>query len=193
MTGNLSWYTARAAGMVSWALVTGSVVWGLVLSTRLTRRPPARWVLDLHRFLGGLSVVFTAVHLAALVMDDYVHFGVADLLVPFASGWEPGAVALGVVGVWLLVAVEATSLLLPRLPRRAWRAVHLTAYGLFWAATLHGLTAGTDARHPLFALAATAAAGLVVFLTLVRVLALRSHRRAGAAGPTATTAAAATG
>ena len=56
--------------------------------------------------LGGLAVMFTAIHLAALVADSYVHFGLADLTVPFASSWQPGAVALGVVAMWLLLAVE---------------------------------------------------------------------------------------
>lgn len=176
MSPQTAWYAARAAGIVAWALVAASVLWGLLLSTRvLGGRPTPKWLLDLHRFLGGLSVTFTVVHVAALVADDYVEFGAADVLVPFASGWRPGAVALGVVGLWLLVAVEITSLLMRRLPRRAWRAVHLTSYGLFWMATLHTLTAGTDARNPLLVLAVDVAAAGVVFLTLVRVLASRAR------------------
>lgn len=167
---HVAWYAARAAGLVAWLLLTASVVSGLWLATRLAPRPPARWVLDLHRFVGGLAVTFTAVHVAALVADDAVHFGVADVLVPLASRWRPAQVALGVVAVWLLLAVELTSLLMRRLPRRAWRAVHLSSYGLFWLATAHGVTAGTDAAKPAVALAAGAAVALVVFLTLVRVL-----------------------
>ena len=31
----LWWYTARAGGIVAWALLAASVVWGLLLSTRL--------------------------------------------------------------------------------------------------------------------------------------------------------------
>lgn len=176
MTG-VSWYAARSAGIVAWLLVTASVVWGLLLSTRLTAVRPARWMLDLHRFLGGLAVTFTVVHVVALVADTYVHFGVADVLVPFASRWRPGAVALGVVAVWLLAAVEVTSLLMRRLPRKAWRAVHAGSYGLFVLATLHGITAGTDLHGPLGSLAVNGSIALVLFLTMVRILSPKPGRR----------------
>ncbi|HET7487812.1 MAG TPA: ferric reductase-like transmembrane domain-containing protein [Acidimicrobiales bacterium] len=174
------WYAARAAGIVAWLLVTASVVWGLLLSTRLTTVRPARWMLDLHRFLGGLAVTFTAVHVAALVADTYVHFGAADVLLPFASRWRPGAVALGVVGMWLLAAVELTSLLMRRLPRRAWRAVHMSSYGLYALATLHGVTAGSDLRGPLGSVGVEASAAVVLFLSLVRVLSPKPARRPAA-------------
>jgi DMSO/TMAO reductase YedYZ heme-binding membrane subunit len=173
---NLAWYVARAGGIVAWLLVTAAVVWGLLLSIRLTRRPTPRWLLDLHRFLGGLAVTFTALHVCAVVADNFVHFGLSDVLLPFASRWRPGAVALGVVGLWLLAAIEVTSLLMSRLPRRLWRAVHLSSYVLFWVATIHGLTAGTDARHPAYVIAANVAVAVVVFLTLVRVLSPRPPR-----------------
>ena len=118
MTTQLSWHVARATGVVAWALLTAAVVWGLLLSTRLARgRPTPVWLLDMHRFIGGAAVSFTLLHLGGLVADTYVHFGLADLLVPYASSWRPGAVALGVVSLYLLMAVELTSLLMRRIPR----------------------------------------------------------------------------
>src|SRR6478736_4948989 len=60
---NLTWDVARAGGLVAWGLATASVMWGLVLSTRLMRkRPWPAWFLDLHRLLGGLAVIFTVIH-----------------------------------------------------------------------------------------------------------------------------------
>jgi DMSO/TMAO reductase YedYZ heme-binding membrane subunit len=118
----------------------------MALSTRaLGAKPRAPWLLDLHRFLGGLTVLFVGGHVAALVADSYVEFGPRDILVPMASAWRPLPVALGVVAMYLLVAVEVTSLLRRRLPARVWRAVHLSSYGVYLAASIHFLTAGTDA------------------------------------------------
>jgi predicted ferric reductase len=172
------WYTARAGGIVAWVLLALSVAWGLLLSTRLLgRRPAPAWLLDLHRFLGGLAVVFTGVHIAGLVADSYVHFGVADVLVPFASAWKPGAVALGVVGFWLLLAVEITSLLMKRLPRKLWRAVHFSSFALFVVAGVHGATAGTDAMNSLYRSVTLTLVLFAVFLTLVRIFAPRRRRR----------------
>lgn len=86
MTPPLWWYVAGPSGLVAWALATLAVVWGLALSTRLLgKRPAPAWLLDLHRFLGGLTTVFVAVHIGALVADNYAHFGLGDLLVPMAS------------------------------------------------------------------------------------------------------------
>ncbi len=178
MSAHVAWYAARAAGLVAWLLLTTSVVWGLLLALRLGRRPSPRWLLDLHRFLGGLAVVFTGLHVSALVADSYVRFDLVDLLVPGASSWRPLPVALGVVSLWLLLAVEVTSLLMRRLPRATWHRVHLTSYGLFWIATVHALTAGTDVRSRLFVLTVQAAVALVAFLSLVRALAPRPGRGA---------------
>jgi sulfoxide reductase heme-binding subunit YedZ len=171
MTSQFWWYVARSSGIVAWALASLSVIWGLLLSTRLLdRKPSPRWLLDLHRYLGGLTVVFVAMHLTGLVADNYVHFGVADLLVPFASAWRTTAVAWGVVAFYLLVAVEVTSLMMKRLPRKAWHAVHLTSYVLFWMAALHGATAGTDSSNRVFVTATIGSIVLVTFLTLYRIV-----------------------
>ncbi|HET9443368.1 MAG TPA: ferric reductase-like transmembrane domain-containing protein [Acidimicrobiales bacterium] len=177
MSPQLWWYAARATGYVAWALVSASVVFGLLVSTRLARgRMSPAWALDLHRFLGGASVVFTALHLAGLVADSYVHFGPADLLVPLASSWKPGPVALGVVALYLLVAVQGTSMMMRRLPRRLWRAVHLSGYAVFWLASFHLLAAGTDAANPWSRAAVDLVVALVVFLSLVRALSGRPAR-----------------
>jgi len=165
------WYMARATGYVAWGLVTASVISGLLFSTRLSNgRPKPAWILDLHRFLAGTAVSFTGLHVVGLVADSYVHFGVADVLLPYASSWKPGAVALGVVALYLLAAVEISSLLMRRLPRGLWRGIHLTSYLLFWLATFHLLTAGSDAANPISRSAAAFVVSTVVFLTLVRAL-----------------------
>lgn len=171
MTAQLTWYVARASGLVAWALASAAVIWGLALSSRIAgRRPPAGWLADLHRFLGGLAVVFTGVHVVALLADSTVEFDVVDVLVPFATQWRPAAVAWGVVAGHLLVAVEVTSLLRRRVPTRWWRAIHRSSFAVFAAGTIHLLAAGADAATTPVRAMVLAAVTLVVFLTAVRVL-----------------------
>ena len=170
MSEHLWWYVARSGGIVAWALLAASVLWGLALSTKaLGKRPHPSWLLDLHRFLGGLALVFTGVHVGALVLDSYLSFGLMQLLVPFTSSYRPGAVAWGVVGLYLLLAVEVTSLLRRRIPKHIWRRVHLASFGLFAMTTLHGLQAGTDGGSPLLRWAMFGATASVVALTALRV------------------------
>ncbi len=117
MNEKLWWYVARSSGMVAWLVLVATVVWGTLLAGRLVPRPGApRWLTDVHRYLGGLAVALTGLHLFALAADSYAHFGWAETFVPFASSWKPGAVAWGVVAMYLLVIVEMTSLVQRRLP-----------------------------------------------------------------------------
>jgi predicted ferric reductase len=181
MRSHAWWYTARAGGIVAWALAALAVIGGLQLSTRLVRRPAPAWMLDVHRFLGGLSVAFLGIHLIGLAADDFIGYGPTDFLVPFASSYKPGAVALGVVAMYLLVAVEVTSLAMRRIPRRTWHAIHLSSFVVFVTGTIHGLTAGTDRHNAAFQWACLLTAGLVLMMTLVRVMA---PRRASPGRPT---------
>ena len=189
MNSQVWWYVARSSGIVAWALLSASVVWGLLLSTKISttrlaaRRLRPAWLLDLHRHLGGLAVIFTAIHVAGIVADSYVTFSWADVLVPMASQWRPGAVAFGVVAMYLLVAVEATSLAIRHLPRPLWRWVHRSSFVLYGTATWHGIAAGTDADNQWFRAAAWVSVVVVVALTIRLVLVLRSRPSASVAGP----------
>lgn len=166
------WYIARSSGLIAWAAALASLLLGMALSTHaLGRRPRRPWLLDVHRYLGGVSVAFVGLHLVALVADNFVHFGVTDLLIPFATGYRTTAVAWGVLAFWLLAVVELSSLVMHRLPRRAWYGIHLTSYVVAVAATMHGLYAGTDTTNPLYRWVGLAALGLTGFFTIYRVLA----------------------
>lgn len=171
MSAQLTWYAARASGVVAWALAAASVLWGLALSTHaLGKRPRPAWLFDLHRFLGGIAVVFTAVHVVAIVLDSYVHFGLADVLVPLASSWHPVAVAWGIVAMYVLLAVELTSVARSHIPKRLWRRVHFASFAVYVLGTVHALTAGTDSRSPAFVVAVLLTTAVVISLTTFRVI-----------------------
>jgi len=179
-----SWFLARASGLVAWAIVTATLLVGLGLSTRLVRRHgmPAQ-LLDLHRFLGVLSLVFVAVHLGGLWLDSFVYFGPRQFFVPFASQWRPAATAWGVVTLYFMLAIQVTSWAMKRIPRRLWRAVHFTSFVLFVTATLHGFQAGTDARNLLLEWLCLTGVTLVVFMCVFRILTPR--RRVASSSRTA--------
>lgn len=177
MNDQLWWYTARSGGLVGWALLAASVLWGLSISTKaLRKRARPNWMLDLHRFLGGFAVVFTAVHVIGILADRYIHFGLSAVLVPFASAWNPGAVAWGIVAMYLLIAVEVSSLLRKKLPKRAWRAIHFASFPLFIFSTVHAFTAGTDTGGVLFTAVAMSVSLAVIILTIRRVSQARRPR-----------------
>ncbi len=174
MTSQTWWYIARSGGIVALALSGASVIWGLFMTTRLLNGSPSpKWLLDLHRYLGGLTIVFTVIHVAGLMFDSYIGFNWVDVLVPMASNYEPGAVAWGVVAMWLLIAVQITSLLMKRIPRKAWRLIHFMSYVMVWLGVVHGALAGTDANNRLYIAGISLMVLGIFYLTVFRILAVK--------------------
>ena len=166
----LWWYTARAGGIVSWALLSASVLWGLALSTKVFgKRPRPNWLLDMHQWLGTLTMIFLGVHVAGLLLDTYVDFGLTDVLVPFASSWDPSAVAWGIVAFYLLLAVELTALGRRWMPKKVWRSVHYLSFPVFVLATVHGVAAGTDATTTMAVALVVVIVAMVSLLSFVRL------------------------
>lgn len=176
MGSHLTWYVARGSGIVTWGLLVASMGWGLLYATRVMRRRVSLWwLLGVHRFLGVMAIVFTGVHVIALVLDRFIDFSFADVFIPFASSWHPIATGWGIIAMYLLVAIEGTSLLKSRIPHRWWRGVHLASYPLFALATVHALSAGTDSRAIIGDGLAISIGATAIALALVAL-----DRRAGA-------------
>lgn len=168
MNSHLTWYVARGAGIVSWGLLVASMVWGLLYATRVMRRRVSLWwLLGIHRFLGVLAIVLTAVHVVALMLDQYIDFHLTDVLVPFTSSWHPVATGWGIIAMYLLLAIEGTSLLKAQLPHRWWRTIHLASYPLFALATIHALSSGTDTIAVLGDSLAVALGAVAIAVTVI--------------------------
>ena len=180
MNPQLWWYFARASGMVAAILLVASLVWGVLMATRALKPvdKPA-WMLAMHRWFSGLAVTGVVIHIAALVADSYVHFGAKEILVPMASSWKPGTVTLGVVAMYLLVLVQVTSLAMKRLPKRVWRGIHLTSYGLTWLVFVHAGLAGTDVSNRVYQVVALLLTIVAVTAAVLRVTMGRASRRGG--------------
>jgi DMSO/TMAO reductase YedYZ heme-binding membrane subunit len=165
------WFVSRASGMVAAVLVALTIVWGLLLTTKvIERRGLPAWLTDLHRALGGLSVVFIGVHLLALVADSYTYFSWKELFVPFAYAQDAGPVAWGIGAFWMLLVVEGTSLIQRRMPRKLWRGVHYLSYPVGVMVGIHAMTAGTDSGNVWFRVITFGLVGLLTFLVIYRVL-----------------------
>jgi DMSO/TMAO reductase YedYZ heme-binding membrane subunit len=171
------WWFARASGIVAWATASAAIVWGLALSSKVVRkrRIPA-WLLCLHRYLGTLTLLFVAVHLVALAADSYVGFGPAELFVPMATTWRPGAVTWGIVAFYLLLIVQVTSWAMKRLSRKLWHRVHLLSFGVFASGAVHGALAGTDRDRWIVQAGALAVIAFILAFVLVRLVGVWAAR-----------------
>jgi methionine sulfoxide reductase heme-binding subunit len=168
LAGTFPWYAARAGGIVAFALLTLTVLVGVILSGRARVAGWPRFAVeDVHGYLGLLTGAFIGIHLVALLADSYLPFSPTQLLVPGTSSYRPLATALGVVAAELLAAIALTNRFRKRLPYTFWRRAHYATFAVWLLALVHGVTAGTD-RHSFWALtlysfACAAVAGGIVW------------------------------
>jgi DMSO/TMAO reductase YedYZ heme-binding membrane subunit len=175
------WYLARSSGMAAAVLMLAALVLGVLATTRALKEidRPA-WLVALHRWLSVLTAAAIVTHLAALVADSYVHFGLVELLVPGTSSWRPLAVSLGVIALWAFAVVHVSSLAMKRLPRVWWRRLHLLSYLSVWAGAVHAGTAGSDTTNAVYRVVAVLLTMAAVAAVLMRVVLGRYSARAAA-------------
>jgi cytochrome b561 len=176
----VTWYLARAAGIMLYLLALTSVVTGLGLTTALFDRWPGRGMLfSLHAYATSLTYGFLSLHLLSLAADTTVRFAPHQLLVPFASGWREPWTGFGILAGGLILVVGVSFSLKRFIGQRVWRGLHWLTFPLYLLALLHGIGAGTDTRTPWMAALYLATGSAVVLLTSYRLL------RAGARAPVA--------
>jgi methionine sulfoxide reductase heme-binding subunit len=166
----IAWFVVRASGLVAFALLTLSVWLGLAMSTRLLGTKRQKSLLGLHRTLAWTGLSMIALHGLALLFDPVLHFGLASILLPFAAPWKAGAVAAGVVGGWLSLALAASFRFRKWIGHKGWRRLHFASFGAFALSLGHALLVGTDLRGLGGPLLALVAAGPVLWLTFYRLL-----------------------
>jgi predicted ferric reductase len=104
------WYICRAAGIVAYGLIWLSIVWGLLLTTNIGKQlGKVAPIVDLHRHISWLSVVFSLTHMLVLLLDTVVPYTLTLVFVPFnADAYRPVAAALGQIGCYLLIFVTVS-------------------------------------------------------------------------------------
>jgi predicted ferric reductase len=144
----VTWDVARAGGFTAYILLTLAVLVGLALSTQL--QSPSRWPRllnsELHNFLTLLSTIFLGVHVLAVIVDPFTHFGLNEILIPLASHYRAEWMALGIVGLYLGIAIGISTLLRKRIGYSWWRRLHVLTLGIFALAAIHGIGTGSDTQ-----------------------------------------------
>jgi sulfoxide reductase heme-binding subunit YedZ len=166
-----NWNLLRAAGIGAYLMLFLSVAWGLLATTAVVTKHVSKPTSTLfHQFTATVGMALLAVHVFLLVIDRFMPFNLADVLVPMHSSFRPVAITMGVVAMYGAVVVLVSSWLRKPIGPKLWRALHLMAVPAFTLALAHGVFAGTDTVRT-WMWAMYAATGLsVVFLVIVRGL-----------------------
>lgn len=143
--GTLPWMISRASGIVAFALLSASVIFGLLQSTKAADGWLSRpFVFAIHQFVSVLAVTFIGLHAGSLLFDGFLQFGPARLLIPFLSLYRPFWVGLGVIAGWLAAIVTASFWMRSRIGQKRWRTLHYASFAAYVLALAHGIAAGSD-------------------------------------------------
>lgn len=167
----LPWVFERLFAFLAYGAMAGSVVYGLLLSTKLldviAHRPIT---FALHQDLASVGLGLAAVHGMLLALDKTVPFTLAQIAVPGLAPHAPIWVAAGQVAFYLMAIVVGSFYVRRRIGQRAWRTLHYVTFLAFLGATAHGLLAGTDSGTPWAWWFYTGSTVAVVFLLTYRIL-----------------------
>ena len=168
--GTTPWMVSRVSGVVSFVLLSASVIFGLFLSTKASDQSmPRAFVFSIHQFVSVLTLAFLSVHAGSLLFDGFFNFGPLQLVVPFAAPYEPLFVGLGVIAGWLAALVTASFWMRGRIGQKTWRKLHYASFGAYVLALGHGVFSGTDSTVPLVAVTYLASVSMVVGLIAYRI------------------------
>ena len=96
------WYVTRSSGIIAYLLLWLSMVWGLVVPSKLLNPIIGpTFTIDFHEFISLLSIGFTLLHVFVLTIDRFLPYTPIQILVPFLSLYRPFWVGIGVIAFYI--------------------------------------------------------------------------------------------
>ena len=177
----LPWVATRLIGFLSFYAIAGSVIYGLLLSTKILDAIAHRPVtFALHQELAAIGLGLAGVHAVLLGLDATVPFSLFQIFVPFAAPYRPVWVGVGQAALYLVAIVSASFHLRRQIGQRSWRLIHYVTFLAFAGATAHGILTGTDSGAAWAWWSYVLASVAVAFLTAYRIVIAVEARHAGA-------------
>jgi methionine sulfoxide reductase heme-binding subunit len=174
----LAWYSVRALGFLAYIVLAASVLYGLLLSTKILDSIAHRPVsFALHKDLAIVAMILAGLHGGLLTFDQSFNFTPAAILVPFNSPYAPVTVGIGQLTFYGSLVVTASFYVRRHIGQRAWRLLHYVTFLSFIGATFHGIASGSDSgqRWAFYLYLGTVA--LALFLLTYRIIVSVSSRR----------------
>lgn len=181
VTESWPWYIIRGAGFVAAGLLILMMLSGIGQATGIIYRyiePVKMWAI--HKAM-ALALAFSiVVHVGFLLIDHYLPFSLTQILLPFNSHYNNGtklfglplgslAITLGVLAMYGVAIIVASSLGWIDTKKSRWRKLHYLSYVVMFFVFLHALYAGTDLKYGNFRLVFIIAGILVFVAVLMRL------------------------
>jgi predicted ferric reductase len=175
-----AWYIGRSSGILAFILLTGVVVFGLIISSRaFTGYVPGAMAYETHRFIAWLALGTVILHFSSFFFDNFMKMKVVEALVPFtmsrdfqtALGFNIGwSVALGVIAFYFILILVFTSQFRSKISPKLWRGIHYISAAAYVLFVLHGFMTGTDSKEWWMRALYATSVSLVSLLILTRII-----------------------
>jgi sulfoxide reductase heme-binding subunit YedZ len=117
-----------------------------------------------------------ALHALALLGDSYFHPSLADLTIPFVSGYREPYMALGIIAGWGFALFGLSYYLRKRIGTARWKVIHRFTALAWILGVIHSLGEGTDARATWFLIIVACAVLPSLALLIARLAKPRGSR-----------------
>lgn len=175
------WYIIRGAGFVAAGLLILLMLSGIGQVTGIIYRyvePIKAWAI--HKALAYALCASIIIHIGFLLIDKYVSFSLLQLFIPLASRYNNGtklygislgaiAVTLGILAMYGVAIIVASSLGWIDTKKKAWRRLHYLSYVVALFVFLHAVSTGSDLKYGTFRAAWIAASFVVVLAIIARL------------------------
>lgn len=145
------WYAARVAGILGFIFLWLTVFLGLSIRNPILKKIIAPvYSFDFHCFVAAVAVFWALVHGTVLLFDPKLGFSLKDIFIPFVSKTslvDPKYLALGIMALYIMAVLTATSYLKKRLNHKFWRVLHFLNPVAFIFVVIHGYANGTDMKN----------------------------------------------
>ena len=165
------WLAARSAGIVAFLLITAAVVLGLLMASKMTRRPGLkRNLVKVHQQVALTALVAIGAHGLFLLGDAWLKPGLTGITIPFTLEYRPVWTGLGILAGYLALLLGPSFYWRRRIGARRWRQIHRATVVVFVLAVLHSLGSGTDGASTWFRVMVLGSAAIVLTLVVVRYM-----------------------
>ena len=140
------WLAARAAGIVTFLLLTFQICVGLILShpTNKSTWKLSKRIFPWHEHVWVFVMAFLLVHIVSIVLDPYAKVTIIGALIPGLSEYRSSAVAIGTMALYAFLVTAVTARYTKLLPAGVWLKLHRLSLIVWALAWLHSVLAGTD-------------------------------------------------
>ena len=163
------WLASRSAAIVAFLLITAAVVLGLLMASKLARRPGLnRKLMKVHEQIALAALVAIGLHGVLLLGDAWLKPGITGITIPFTLEYRPLWTGMGIVAGYLALLLGPTYYWRRKIGTKRWRQIHRTTVVVFVLAVAHSLGSGTDGASTWFRVMVLGSAALVLSLVLAR-------------------------